>query len=291
MKGSIELLRIAAVILITFTHTRHDIEDGPFYILFEYIPPYGTPILSIISGYLFWTKTRFKKNIFNSKVASLIIPYFVANIVVLLPVLIAKSLGFDYLNRLEYDYTLLTEGLLSLNSPPINPPTYFIRDLFVLFVILELLFKRNLKMLLIIIPLVVFGEFILRFDIVIMFFWGCVISKYEHKIKLLLAIQLNIFIATLLIEPNFIKFSIAGLIFSALLKYKIQVPKVGGYTYLLHLYHSPIMVFSYPVLAIFIHNTKINAILQVTLSLIFVGLLFFTTLRIKPLRILSGHRD
>ena len=58
MNSGIELLRIVAVILITFTHTRNNLEDGYFYFFIEKLPTYGTSILSIISGYLYFTITR-----------------------------------------------------------------------------------------------------------------------------------------------------------------------------------------------------------------------------------------
>ena len=290
MKGSIELMRVIAVILITFTHTRHNIETGPFCFIFETLPTYGTPLLSIISGFLFWEKTRFKKNIFNSKVASLIVPYFIANLLVLSPVLLANSLGYNYLNRLTYDYTLFTEGLLALNSPPINPPTYFIRDLFILFVLLELLFKKNVKMLIILLPLAYFGKIFIRIDIVIMFFMGSIFAMLKHHNKWIIIglIGLNIFSFMINILP--IKYPLSALVFALLIKTKFQLPKTGGFTYLLHLYHSPIMVFSYPVLVLFITNPIMNVFAQVFLSIFFVGILFYLSSKIKPLGLLSGDR-
>lgn len=50
---SIEVIRLLAVVLITFTHTRHNLESGPWCVLLEEVPKYGTLMLSIVSGYLY----------------------------------------------------------------------------------------------------------------------------------------------------------------------------------------------------------------------------------------------
>ncbi|MBR8537083.1 hypothetical protein KDU71_16035 [Carboxylicivirga sediminis] len=290
MKGSIELMRIIAVILITFTHTRHNIESGYFYFLFEKIPTYGTPVLSLISGYLFWNKTRYKHNIFNTKVASLLIPYLIANTLVLVPVLIANYLGFNYLNRLDYNYTLITEGILSLNSPPINPPTYFIRDIFILFVMLELFLKRNFKMLLIIIPILLFGKIFLRWDIVVMFLFGSLIANFEKHLKLSIAIQIFFGAFMYFKFPELLRFSIAGLIFSFLITIPISMPKTGGFSYLLHLYHSPVIVFLFPIISIFTVEQITSVFIQVFVSIVLIGIFYVVTIKNNRLRILTGNR-
>ena len=84
MNKSIELIRIIAVILITFTHTRNSLTEGVNYFIIEQLPPYGTAILSIISGYLFYSVTKNKDRIFQKKIKSLAIPYLIANFSVLL---------------------------------------------------------------------------------------------------------------------------------------------------------------------------------------------------------------
>ena len=77
MKSGIELMRLIAVILITFTHTRNELSEGYLYFLVETLPTYGTAILSIISGYLFYTVSRKNENLFNKKIKSLAIPYLI----------------------------------------------------------------------------------------------------------------------------------------------------------------------------------------------------------------------
>ena len=134
MKPGIELVRLIAVILITFTHTRNNLESGFTYFIVEELPKYGTAILSIISGYLYYTISRHKTGLFDKKIKSLVIPYLIANFSILFLVLIFNyGFGYNPLNRLSYDWSIVLEGLFSLNSPPINPPTYFIRDIFILF--------------------------------------------------------------------------------------------------------------------------------------------------------------
>ena len=71
MNYSIELLRLMSVILIVFTHTKHNFTGGIFYILFEQIPTYGTAILSIISGFLFSEYSSTKANLLNKKIKTL----------------------------------------------------------------------------------------------------------------------------------------------------------------------------------------------------------------------------
>ena len=53
MNYTIEIIRLVAVILITFTHIRHNFTDGPMFYMLEVIPKYGTLILSLVSGYLY----------------------------------------------------------------------------------------------------------------------------------------------------------------------------------------------------------------------------------------------
>ena len=146
MKSSIELIRLIAVILIVFTHTRNELEDGLAYFIVQRIPTFGTAILSIISGYLYFEISQHKKNLFFKKIKSLAIPYLIANITVLFLVLFAYYFfGYDTLNRLNFDFTLITEGIFSFNSAPINPPTYFIRDIFIIFSIIALVTQKEFK--------------------------------------------------------------------------------------------------------------------------------------------------
>lgn len=293
MIPSIELIRLIAVVFITFTHTRHEFESGTFFFIIEVLPTYGTAILSIISGYLYYVISRKKPNLFLKKVKSLAIPYLIANAVVLGMVLLFNFVvGYNPLNRLTYDYTLLTEGLFSLNMPPVNPPTYFIRDIFILFSMLALFTQKSFKSLLVLIPVMIFGTLFLRWDIVFLFIVGALFAAVKdkfHKKYFLIGSGLLVLIMAIGFE-NYLKFPISFFVFGLMLDLKIKFFNSGRFTYLLHLYHSPIIVISYPILNQYISNGMLKVILQIIISVCCVYLLFLATKRIKALRILSGGR-
>lgn len=293
MKGNIELIRIVAVVLIAFTHTRHNIDNGVFYMLFETVPTFGTPILSVISGYLFWKYTKRSNSIFNKKVSTLLVPYLIANIVVVIPsIMLLKLFNIDILNRLEFNWQLITEGILSLNEPPINPPTYFVRDIFVIYSIIAVYLNRNYKLLIFLIPLAIFGKLILRYDILILFMAGIAYANWDarlHKITTIISVCAAC-VAFYLFLPAYIKIPASLLLFILIINIDFKFPQTGGYSYLLHLYHSPIIVVSYPVIKTIIPNPVVNVFVQVGLSLLFVLLLFLLTRRFKTLKILSGSR-
>src|SRR5690606_9794105 len=147
--------------------------------------------------------------------------FLIANLVVLGLVLVANYVfNINFLNRLTFDISLFTEGVLALNSPPINPPTYFIRDIFVIFVLLEFVRKRNLYMLLIIIPLLIFGKLLLRYDILLLFLLGMTIANYEAfltplKTKRIICIALVLLSVILVFQTDvtIYKYPIALLVF------------------------------------------------------------------------------
>jgi len=293
MKYNIELLRLIAVILITFTHTRHNFSDGITFFILEKLPSYGTFTLSIISGYLYFKISRKNKNLFSKKIKSLVIPYLIANISVLVIVLLfSQVFNIDYLNRLGFNASLFYEGILSLNSPPINPPTFFIRDIFIIFVLIEVILNRKYKLLAIIIPLLIFGQLLLRYDIIILFIMGVLIAKYLNKENSLYfkGFAFSIFLILFYLNLIYFEYFLSILIFLFIINYEFKFFNVGGYTYLLHLYHSPIIVFIYPIIDNYIFNPHIKIILQITLSMCFVYLLFLITRKFKFLRILSGQR-
>lgn len=293
MNHTIEIIRLVAVVLITFTHTRHNIESGPVYVLLEEVPKYGTLLLSIISGYLFWTRSRKEPNLFEKKVKSLAIPYLLANAsVLLLVVLIYFLLGFNYLNRLGMDYQLLTEGLFAFNGPPINPPTYFVRDIFIVFIWMDVLFNKRWKLLLLLIPFLFFGKMLLRYDILALFILGMLLGLQTDKkhSRTITALLLLLSLASVIWFPAWSKYPLAAFLFTFLMSFNLRFRKTGGFTYLLHLYHSPVMVMSYPLLARFVHHPILNLSLQLMLAFLFAGLLYRASRRWNSLKILSGGR-
>lgn len=290
---SIEFIRLVAVVLITLTHLRHNFTDGPAYVLLEVIPLYGTLILSVVSGYLFGRKPN-AANLFSKKVRSLLIPFLIANAAVLIPVLLLHGLGYDILNRLNYDFTLLTEGLLALNSAPINPPTYFIRDLFVIFVLIELVKNRNLWMLAMLIPLALFGKVMLRYDILFLFATGFLYSYFDGKQWriLLLALLLCIYISSFfeIINIYYDKHILSIIIFILLIDLPFRFRDMGGYTYLLHLYHSPVIVISFPLIHYFLPNPVLNLVAQFVVAIAVPILLYQIIRRYPALGAVTGNR-
>uniref|UniRef100_UPI00404AB3AF acyltransferase family protein n=1 Tax=Flavobacterium sp. TaxID=239 RepID=UPI00404AB3AF len=293
MKSSIELIRLLAVILITFTHTRNELSSGFTYVIFEEIPRFGTAILSIISGFLYVKVSNKEPNLFRKKIKSLAIPYLLANVSILLLVLICYYLfHYNPLNRLSYDFKLITEGVFALNSPPINPPTYFIRDIFVIFSVLALVTKRNLKTLYILIPIVLFGTLILRMDVAFLFTIGCLFGIYKEKVPktFLISILVGLSILIYFLSPDFLKFPVAFLIFALLVDWQFKFFNTGRFSYLLHLYHSPIIVITYPLLKKVISDEIGLITSQILVAIFFVWILFLVTKKYSFLKVISGGR-
>ena len=89
---------------------------------------------------------------------------------------------------------------------------------------------------------------------------------------------------------DYIKFPVAFLIFILTIDLNFKFINTGRYSYLLHLYHSPIMVISYPVITRIILNPSLRIITQIIWAIILAYGLFLATKRIPKLRILSGGR-
>ena len=293
MKGSFEFARLICVLLLIFTHTRHNYSEGLAYLILEEVPKVGTLILSLISGYLYYSVSRKNKNIFEKKVKSLLIPYLIANISVLSLVVIANFIfEINFLNRLDFNFDLIFEGILALNSPPINPPTFFIRDIFIIFVLIEIFRNKKYFLLILILPLAIYGELILRYEILYLFVIGLLTAKYSEKLGKS-SIILTIVISSL---PLFyfdiaeVKHLVSILFFIGILSVNLNFKNVGGFTYLLHLYHSPIIVFVYPIISYYFSNQIVLVICQIILSIIFIYALYLLTRKITFLKVISGQR-
>lgn len=293
MKPGIELVRLIAVILITFTHTRNNLESGFTYFIVEELPKYGTAILSIISGYLYYTISRHKTGLFDKKIKSLVIPYLIANFSILFLVLIFNyGFGYNPLNRLSYDWSIILEGLFSLNSPPINPPTYFIRDIFIVFSIIALITQKEWKALLVLIPFLLFGKLIIRWDIAFLFVSGIIYAMASESLNknILLSICGLSIVVVVLFFDAYLKFPVALFLFMLTVDLKIKYLNTGRFSYLLHLYHSPVMVITYPVISYFISDATLRIVTQIIWAIAMAYLLFLTTKKIPALKILSGGR-
>jgi|GEM_PF-1485283 len=296
MKYNIETLRLAAVVLITFTHTRNNLDSGVFHYIIEQLPKFGTLTISIISGYLYWATSKNKESIFTKKVKTLLIPYLIANGVVILLTISAQNLfDYNFLNRLSFDYRIITEGLFALNSPPINPPTYFLRDLFIIFTMIELVRNKNLYMLLIIVPYAVFGQLLIRYDILILFFAGVLFAHTEDFIKknYFYIILIGLIVCASIISFNSIgvyKYPVAILTFILFLNLKVKFFNVGGFAYLLFLYHSPVIVVIFPLLSLFVAQPYLNVTFQIIIAVFACSALYLLTRKYEKLKILSGGR-
>ena len=293
MKGSFEFAWLICVLLLIFTHTRHNYSEGLAYFILEEVPKVGTLILSLISGYLYYSVSRKNKNIFEKKVKSLLIPYLIANISVLSLVVIANFIfEINFLNRLDFNFDLIFEGIIALNSPPINPPTFFIRDIFIIFVLIEIFRNKKYFLLILILPLAIYGELILRYEILYLFLIGLLTAKYSEKLGKS-SIILTIVISSL---PLFyfdiveVKHLVSILFFIGILTVNLNFKNVGGFTYFLHLYHSPIIVFVYPIISYYFSNQVVLVICQIILSIIFIYAFYLFTRKVTFLKVISGQR-
>lgn len=293
MKYNIELIRLIAVVLITFTHTRHHLESGLLFFIVESVPKVGTLLLSIISGYLYWTISRAKTNLLQKKIKSLLIPYLISNILIIgIAVTLYVFFNINFLNRLSYDFSLITEGLLSLHVPPINPPTYFIRDIFVVFLLIDLLKNRNLKSLFILIPILIFGKLLIRVDILLLFILGAatpyILNKFNKNALYILLAFASLVIYIYL--PEYTKYPLAYIIFVFVIDINIKFVKTGGYSYILHLYHAPLMMLIYPLLASHDINDPLSILLQIIFAIAMTFVIYLITRKIKFLQVISGGR-
>lgn len=147
-------------------------------------------------------------------------------------------------------------------------------------------------MLIILIPLTYFGQILLRIDILLLFTIGIVLAEFKDRLQKSLIILFGLSISSILFFyfPEYFKYGISFTLFVSIIDLKIKFFKTGGYSYLLHLYHSPIMIIAFPILNKFISNPLLNITLQIVISLFLVYLLYLTTRRFKTLRIISGGR-
>ncbi|WP_146090746.1 acyltransferase family protein [Aureitalea marina] len=293
MKPSIELIRLVAVFMITFTHTRHQLEEGWLYFLVEILPTYGTAILSVISGYLYFTVSRKKKYLFQKKVKSLAIPYLIANVSVVMLVLFSYYvLGFNPLNRLGIGPELFTEGVLALNMEPVNPPTYFIRDIFLVFAVIALLTQKEWRALPVILVFLVFGSLFLRLDVVGLFIIGTLYGMVRDRLNRGWFVALSALAVAVVAMwfPQYLKWPIAVFLFILVIDLEFKFYNTGRYAYLLHLYHSPIIVITYPFIGAHISNPFLSIGSQILTASLLVYFMLLFTRRFPVLTILSGGR-
>lgn len=293
MKYNLELLRLIAVVLITLTHSKIIFTDAVNIFLFNYLPTIGTPVLTLISGYLYSEVSFRRKDLLQNKIKTLLIPFLIANASVIAVTFVLSALGFNFLNRLSFsDPSIIYNGLFALQIPPINPPTYFIRDIFVLFLIIDAFKNKRYYNLLFLLPLIFFGLLFIRNDIPVLFAVGFLIARLKDRKKLMLAAKiLSVPVAVIFFLKTGVetyRYPIAISFFLLTVGLNIKFWNVGAYTYLLHLYHSPLLV----VLNSFIvlQSPVSSLLLQMLACYCIIYLLYLLTRYVKPLRILCGGK-
>src|SRR5690606_33030837 len=115
---------------------------------------------------------------------------------------------------------------------------------------------------------------------------------FKSQIKQIIVILLAIVSLLLIFKTgvSVYKYPIALLVFIWAISTKIKFYNVGAYSYLLHLYHSPIIVCLYPLIKRISSNEFLLVLLQVVVSFVCGYLLYIVTRKIPCLRILCGYK-
>ena len=132
-------------------------------------------------------------------------------------------------------------------------------------------------------------------DVILLFIIGSIISYYKDTIilnKKVLIFVLLCFCMLLIIMRDFyiFKFIFSILIFISLFNVSIKFINIGGMSYLLHLYHAPIIVISYPILSLYFFNNVILVLLQFFISLIILHIIY-KILKYYNFNIILGNRE
>ncbi|PNW26616.1 hypothetical protein BKP44_16210 [Formosa algae] len=140
--------------------------------------------------------------------------------------------------------------------------------------------------------MIVFGTLILRLDVAYLFVLGLLYGKFQNVIgkKVLISATVIITLFVGLWSSEYLKFPLYFLIFIMSINLNFKFFNTGRYSYLLHLYHAPIIVITYPILSLYIVNPILKIFTQIFLALFFVFLLFLLIKRFEVLKILSGGR-
>ena len=161
-----------------------------------------------------------------------------------------------------------------------------------IFCIIALFTQKEFKTLFVLIPVLAFGTLILRMDVAFLFLVGCTYAKFKPKLSKRFLL-IGTIACTLLVWVwffEYLKFPSALLFFLLLIDLKFKFYNTGRFSYLLHLYHSPIMVISYPIINLLVDDPILNIVTQIALAIVVVFLLFLITKKYEPLKILSGGR-
>ena len=161
-----------------------------------------------------------------------------------------------------------------------------------MFSIIALITQKEWKALLVLIPFVLFGKLIIRWDIAFLFVSGIIYAMASERLNknILLSICGLSIVVVVLFFDAYLKFPVALFLFMLTVDLKIKYLNTGRFSYLLHLYHSPVMVITYPVISYLISDITLRVVTQIIWAIAMAYLLFLTTKKIPALKILSGGR-
>ncbi|MBO7477146.1 MAG: acyltransferase [Salinivirgaceae bacterium] len=179
---TISFLRFPLIVGVVFIHfdlikcgllSQGNTYPGWFYFIInffsEVIPQVGVPLFFVFSGYLFFYHTEFNIDTYKRKLLSrtktLLIPYFLWNIIAVLVLFFYKipflETVFPDAAKMEIQYTpirilnlffdrnncIFIRQTTTINNPyPINIPMWYIRELFVMVLLSPVIFQLIKKM-------------------------------------------------------------------------------------------------------------------------------------------------
>jgi len=144
----IDFARLALILLIVILHFRISPEATPStspYIftihdtLKNSLLLTAVPLLSIMSGYIFFARQAYlqKLKTLKNKTRTILIPFLIFNLSLVIIVFIAQKNGFAMENRIilvNGDLNTWLNAMFALNGQPVNYPLHFLRDLLVVFI-------------------------------------------------------------------------------------------------------------------------------------------------------------
>src|SRR5690625_99482 len=136
------------------------------------------------------------------------------------------------------------------------------------------------------------GKFILRYDVGLVFLLGILYARFYNRVsKICLLVLLGVVSVLVGIwAVEYLKYSVAFFFFILFLDIPFRLYKTGRFSYLLHLYHAPLIVILYPILEKWIFNPYLLIFAQIFLSIFIVYLFYLVTKSNSKFKILSGGR-
>ena len=131
-------------------------------------------------------------------------------------------------------------------------------------------------------------------DVISLFIIGWIIAIFKDYLgnrKFFLSLALiSLILLSLYFQLFFpIKFLFAILIFLLFFNKKIEFFNIGGYSYLLHLYHAPIIVITYPLLSFYIKGQVALVLFQFFTPVVSV-LCIYRVLKSQNIKVFTGGR-